>query len=193
MGYSSLTLMRWRTRIVGAYSLAFAAVAALVGWLPLGPGGLSSTIASGFLSSLKASCLPAGWLVIFPGSARFEVDAIASVLLAFLVCYPIAAYGVIRLVSPSDLGRKTIAALVVGASVVFYGGAVWGLAAGRYYIIASLPIYFGAVGMSPVLSGYDFYTILMRAILGWALVFIAPIFLTFFFELRRARASQWHL
>jgi len=192
MEHSSHIGMRWRTKVVGAYALTFAAVAVLVSFLPLGLSGSSSTIASTFLSSLKESYLPPGWQVIFPSSARSEVNAIASILLAFLVCYPIAAYGAIRHVSPPDLGRKTIAALVVGAAFVFYGGAAWGLAADRYYIISLVP--FSSVpGITPVISGYDFYIVQMQGILGWALVFIAPIFLTFFLELRRARGLRWHL
>ena len=175
--------MRWRTKIVGAYALTFAAVAVLVG---------SSSIASAFLSSLKASYLPPHWQIILPSSARFEVDAIASILLAFLVCYPIVAYGAIRLVSPPDFSRKTIAALVAGASFVFYGGAVWGLSADHYYIISLVP-FFSVPGPAPAISGYDFYIVTMRAILGWALVFISPIFLTFFLELRRTRGLRWHL
>ncbi len=181
--------MRWRTKVVGAYALTFAAVATLIGYLPFSLRGSSPTIASTFLSSLKASYLPPGWQLILPHSAQSEVDTIASILLAFLVCYPIAAYGAIRLVSPPDLGRKTIAALVVGAAFVFYGGAAWGLATNRYYLIASIPPNFGI----PVISGYDFYVILMRGILGWALVFIAPICLIIFFEQRRAQALRWHL
>jgi hypothetical protein len=190
MEHSSHTPMRWRTKIIGAYALTFAAVAVLISYLPFGLSGSSSTIASTFLSSLKASYLPPGWQVILPNSARSEVDAIASILLAFMVCYPIAAYGAIRLVSPPDLGKKTIAALVVGAAFVFYGGAAWGLAADNAYFAASISPYFG---LSPIVSGYDFYVLLMRGILGWALVFIAPIFLTFFLESRRARGLRWHL
>ena len=128
MERSSHPRMRWRTKVVGAYALTFAAVATLIGYLPFSLRGSSPTIASTFLSSLKASYLPPGWQLILPHSAQSEVDTIASILLAFLVCYPIAAYGAIRLVSPPDLGRKTIAALVVGAAFVFYGGAAWGLA-----------------------------------------------------------------
>ena len=191
MEHSSHPRMRWRTKVVGAYALTFAAVAVLIGYLTFGLSGSSSTIASAFLSSLKASYLPPGWQFILPNSAQSEVYAIASILLAFLVCYPIAAYGAIRIVSPPDLGKKTIAALVIGAAFVFYGGAAWGLAeADRYYITASISPYFGLI---PVVSGYDFYIVAMRAILGWALVFIAPIFLTFFLELRRARGLRWHV
>ena len=185
--------MRWRTKVLGAYALTFAAAAVLIGYLPFGLSGSSSTIASTFLSSLRTSYLPPGWQVILSNSAGSEVDAIASILMAFLVCYPIAAYGAIRIVSPPDLGKKTIAALVVGAAFVFYGGAVWGLAADRSYLAASLNPFSGMITIVPIVSGYDFYVILMRGILGWALVFVAPIFLTFFLELRRARGLRWHL
>ncbi len=184
------TLMGWRTKIVGAYVLTFAAVAMLTGYLPLGLGGSSSTVASTFLSSLRAGYLPSGWQIFLPNSALSEVEAIASVLLAFLACFPIAAYGAVRLVSPPDLGKKTIAALVVGACVVFYGGGAWGLADATPYFFLSITPFFG---LAPVVSGYDFYTLVMQTILGWALVFIVPIFLTFFLELRRARGLRWHL
>ena len=193
MEHNSLPQMRWRTKIIGAYSLAFAAIATLIGCLPLGLTSSSSTIASSFLSSLKATFLPMGWVAIGPTkSAQLEVDAVVSVFLAFLVCYPIAAYGALRLISPPNLDRKTMAVLVVGAVSVFYGGAAWGLAADRYYI-TSLVLFFSVPGPSPVISGYDFDIVMMRGILGWALVFITPIFVVFFLELRRLKGLRWHL
>jgi len=192
MEHRSHLPMSWKTRVVGAYAFAFAAVAALVAFLPLGLSGSSSTIASAFLSSLKATYLPPGWIILgLAKSTRLELDAIVSIFVAFLASYPIAAYAVVRLVSPPNLGRRTLAALVVGAAFVFYAGAAWGLNADRYYVISLVPFFF--TGFMPIISGYDFYIVMMRGILGWALVFITPVFLLFFFELRRSKGLRWHL
>src|SRR5208283_3830668 len=182
--------MRWKTKIVVAYALTFAVLAVMFDFLPLALTGSSSTVASGFLSSIKARYLPMGWVLLgLTKSVQLEAYAVTSVFLSFMVCFPIVVYGVTRLISPPNLSKKTFGALVIGAVVIFYQGAIWGLVLDRYYLISLVPFF----AMQPVISGYDFYISMLQGIFAWALVFIAPIFLVFFLELRRAHGLRWHL
>jgi hypothetical protein len=110
--------------------------------------------------------------------------------MAFFICYPIAAYAVIRTVSRRDMDELTLAALIAGAAAVFYGGAFYGLTWARLYVIAPEP-FFGPAGLSPVVSGFDFYILLLRVIMGWAVTFIAPICIAA--AIQHKGSIRWHL
>lgn len=182
----------WNTKIVEAYFLTFAAFVIVFDYLPLGFTGSSSTVASAFLSFLKASYLPPKWtLADLTKTGQFEVNTITALFLAFVVCFPIIAYAVARGISPPNLHKSTFAALVVGAAVVFYQGAAWGLTLDHYYLISLVPFFLGA--FFPVLSGYSFYLTMLQGILAWALIFIAPVYVILFIEFRRSHRLRWHL
>ena len=59
-------------------------------------------------------------------------------------------------------------------------------AAGHDALIASVPV-FNAVTILSVISGYDFYVIILREIVGWAVVFSAPVYLVALLKFRFAR------
>ena len=108
--------MGWKTRTLEAYGFSFALIAALVDSVPLGFTSSSPTLASAFLSFLKAKALPQGWIMMNPNSsASLELGVVTSLTLALLVSYPVVAYAGIRLISKNRLSRRTRVALVAGA------------------------------------------------------------------------------
>jgi hypothetical protein len=190
MGQSLNLRMRWKTKIVVAYTLAFAVLAITFDFLPLAFAGSSSTIASASLSTLRTRYLPMGWVLLgLTKPVQLEVGLITSVFLAFMVCFPIIAYTVVRLISPPNLSKRTFNALVLGAAVIFYQGATLGLVLNHFYIISLAPSF----GPIPEVAGYAFYVSMLQGILSWAVIFIAPIYLVSLFELRRAHGLRWHL
>ncbi len=177
--------MGWKTRTLEAYGFSFALIAALVDSVPLGFTSSSPTLASAFLSFLKAKALPQGWIMINPNSsASLELGVVTSLTLALLVSYPVVAYAGIRLISKNRLSRRTRVALVAGAIALFYAGAVFGLYFARFAVIASI---FSGAGMEPVISGYDFYVFILRGIVGWALALSGPVYLVALVKFRVAR------
>jgi Sec-independent protein secretion pathway component TatC len=183
MQQSARLLMGWKVRTLEAYGLSFALIAALVDSIPIGAGSSPTTV-SAFLSSLKEIMLPQGWMLLgLSASTQLEVQVIASIVIVFLICYPIAAYAGMRLLSGGS-SKRTFAALVVAAVALFYAGAIFGLIDTRFFI-ASSPSY--PDGLPPMISGYDFYTIIMSGIIGWVLAFTAPAYLVAVIKFRGTR------
>jgi hypothetical protein len=184
MEQSVRLLMGWKVRALEAYGLSIALIAALFDSIPLGFVGSSQTMVSAFLSFLRAKALPAGWNLIGPSAfSRIELGIIASIALAFLVCYPVAAYVGIRLIT-NDPSKRTLTALIAGAVALFYTGAILGSYFAKYYLIASLP---GPLMLTPDVLGYDFYTFTLQEIVLWALAFTAPVYVLALTKFRRGR------
>lgn len=185
MEQSTRLLMGWKVRTLEAYGLSFALIAASIDSIPLGVAGSSPTIALLFLKFLKASTLPRVWTMLGPsGAAELEVEVIASVVLASLICYPIAAFAGMRLIT-KGLSRRTLTALVSGAVALFCVGALVGLYVfARFVLLASAP--YNVVGLLPVISGFDFYMFVLRSIVTSALVFTAPVYIVALVKRKRA-------
>jgi len=186
MEQSARLLMGWKARMLEAYGLSFALIAALVDSVPLGLTSSSPTLLTAFLSFLRAEALPAGWQVIpLTGVSYLELATVASAAMAFLICYPIIAYAGIRLICVRPRMRS-FAVLVVGSIALFYGGALFGLIVAHFFLLAAAQPFFGT-SLPPIVSGPDLYAIIIQRMIGWALAFTAPVYLVAATEYRVAR------
>lgn len=164
--------MGWRQRTAEAYGLAFAALASLVNVLPIGLSASSPTVVSAFLSGITTAALPKNWVLITVGSsARLEIDISASLALAFIVVFPVAAYAALRMISKVN---KSLIGYLVCIVALFYLGLLFGAHLSGYYVSASLPDF---IGLTPFIDALDFYQAVLSTTVIFGLAFTTPVYL----------------
>jgi sec-independent protein translocase protein TatC len=144
-----------------------------------GGGGTYVPLIAFFMARVKLELLPPGWeLIGLNVNAALEVYLIACVVFAFIFNSPITAYEVIMFINPAlkENEKKLIFPFVGAATALFVGGALFGFFFLAHFLLIALGPFFGATGLNPVVSGLDFYTIVVITVGMSAIAFTIPVY-----------------
>ena len=131
------------------------------------------------LRALKAQILPPdAKLIGIEVTAPIELYVLTSFILGVTVTIPVFAYELYRFVDPALLPeeRRAIYPFIISVSLLFVGGASFGLIVLTPVFISSLFPFFSVVGAEPIISVMDFYNLIFTVILVTGGIFTFPAF-----------------
>ncbi|MDA4122845.1 MAG: twin-arginine translocase subunit TatC [Thaumarchaeota archaeon] len=132
-----------------------------------------------FIARVKLELLPPGWQLIgLNVNSALEIYIIASVVFALMFNSPIFAYEVIMFIHPGlkETERKLIYPFVGAAATLFVGGALFGFFFLAHFLLIALTPFFVTTGVEPIISGLDFYTIVVITVGMSAVAFTIPVY-----------------
>jgi sec-independent protein translocase protein TatC len=106
-----------------------------------------------------------------------EVYVFASLLLGFVVSSPVIGYEVIKFIDPAlrEDERRSVYPFVLGFTGCFVFGAVFGYLFIAPFIGLTLIVFSQFIGAQPVITAYDFYTMIFSTVLFTGFGFTFPV------------------
>ena len=129
------------------------------------------------LNWIKNYVAPQGMQIIsLEIGAPIEVYFIASLVLALIVSSPVIAYEIFKFVDPAlyPNERKSLYPFVAGFTILFLGGAAFGLLILSPFITYTVVIFSQFVGAQPVISVMDFYAMTLTTVAFTGVGFTIP-------------------
>ncbi|MGD0804706.1 MAG: twin-arginine translocase subunit TatC [Candidatus Bathyarchaeia archaeon] len=107
-----------------------------------------------------------------------EVYVFASLLLGFIVSSPVIGYEVFKFVVPAlhEDEKKAIFPFVFGFTVFFIFGAIFGYLFLAPFMSLTVIIFAQFVGAQPIITAYDFYSMIFTTVLFTGIGFTFPVF-----------------
>ena len=183
-----------------SFAILFMAMLAV----PANPSAVASAISGGggtyvpliafFMARVKLELLPPGWVLIgLNVNAALEVYLIASLLFALIFNAPIFAYETIMFINPGlkESEKKLIFPFITAASALFAGGVIFGYFFLAHFLLIALSPFFIATGLTPTISGLDFYTVVFITVMMSGVAFTIPVYVYTALRLGVVQASTF--
>jgi sec-independent protein translocase protein TatC len=107
-----------------------------------------------------------------------EVYIFSSILLGFIVSSPVIGYEIIQFIIPAlyENEKRAIFPFVFGFTVFFIFGAIFGYLFLAPFMSQTVIIFAQFIGAQPIISAYDFYTMIFTTVLFTGVGFTFPVF-----------------
>jgi sec-independent protein translocase protein TatC len=106
-----------------------------------------------------------------------EIYVFASILLGFIVTSPVIGYELIQFINPAlyPNEKKAIFPFVFGFTLFFISGAIFGYLFLAPFMSLTVIIFAQYIGAQPIITAYDFYTMIFTTVLFTGIGFTFPV------------------